>query len=75
MCATIYTVVRGGTALVTGNNYEKRLLDSLDMIQTRSRNLMQEATKSHFFQANLCTHSAAVLFRASTYLGTAQLIR
>ncbi|KAN0095106.1 hypothetical protein V8E51_015817 [Hyaloscypha variabilis] len=45
--------VRGGTALVTGNDYEKRLLDSLDMIQTRSRNLMQEATKSHFFQANL----------------------
>lgn len=74
-CATIHTVVRGGRVLVTGNDYEKRLLDSLDMIQTRSRNLMQEATKSHFFQAHLCTPSPAVLFRVPTYLGILQLMR
>lgn len=54
-----WTVVRGTKALLTNNEYEKRLLESLDMIKTKSRSLMEEALKSHIYESHICmlTHS------------------
>lgn len=46
--------MRGTKALLTNNEYEKRLLESLDMIKTKSRSLMEEALKSHIYESHIC---------------------
>lgn len=48
--------MRGTKALLTNNEYEKRLLESLDMIKTKSRSLMEEALKSHIYESHICMH-------------------
>ncbi|KAF1973000.1 hypothetical protein BU23DRAFT_568555 [Bimuria novae-zelandiae CBS 107.79] len=40
---------RGAMALFSGADYQKDLTDSLEMIQTKSGNLKQQADKSHIF--------------------------
>ncbi|KAL1613119.1 hypothetical protein SLS60_001351 [Paraconiothyrium brasiliense] len=42
-------------AVFRGADYEKGLKDSLEMIQSKSRDLMQQALKSHMFEAHM-TH-------------------
>lgn len=49
--------MRGTKALLTNNEYEKRLLESLDMIKTKSRSLMEEALKSHIYESHICMHT------------------
>lgn len=44
---------RGGKALVSGEDYEKSLCESLEMIQTRARNLIEQALKSHIFEFHM----------------------
>lgn len=42
-----------GKALLDGGDYQKGLIESLDSIQTKSRNLMQQALKSHMFESHM----------------------
>lgn len=49
--------MRGTKALLTNNEYEKRLLESLDMIKTKSRSLMEEALKSHIYESHICMYT------------------
>ncbi|KAF5847605.1 hypothetical protein GGP41_000358 [Bipolaris sorokiniana] len=44
---------RGGKALLSGGDYEESLLESLTMIQTKARDLIQQALKSHIFQFHM----------------------
>lgn len=44
---------RGGKALFSGGDYQKDLTNSLEMILTRSKNLMQQAERSHFFESHV----------------------
>lgn len=50
-------VLKGGKALFTGGDYEKNLLQSLDMIKEKSTSLMEEALKSHIHAVHMCTHA------------------
>lgn len=42
-------------ALAMGSHYESDLLQSLGDIDQKSRNLMEEAAKSHIFEFHICT--------------------
>jgi hypothetical protein len=44
---------RAGKAILSGGEYQKDLLDSLEMIQTKSRDLIQQALKSHMFEFHM----------------------
>ncbi|KAF4462568.1 hypothetical protein FALBO_10622 [Fusarium albosuccineum] len=46
-------LLRGGKALLSGADYEKKLIDSLGEINTKSKNLMEEATKSHIYEFHM----------------------
>lgn len=43
---------RGGRALFSGTDYQKELRDSIEMIQTKSGNLLQQAERSHMFESH-----------------------
>jgi len=47
-------VLKGGKVLFTRGDYEKDLLQSLDMIKEKSRSLMEEAAKSHIHEVHMC---------------------
>lgn len=78
--------MRGTKALLTNNEYEKRLLESLEMIKTKSRSLMEEALKSHIYESHICMHTPLkygnsiklislpkILKRHKNFLGTSRL--
>jgi hypothetical protein len=44
---------RAGKAILSGGDYQKDLIDSLEMIQTKSRDLIQQALKSHMFEFHM----------------------
>ncbi|KAH8810790.1 hypothetical protein F5884DRAFT_875629 [Xylogone sp. PMI_703] len=44
--------LKGGKAIFTGSDYEKNLLSSLDTINIKSKRLLEEATKSHIYEAH-----------------------
>ena len=43
---------RGGRAFFSGTDYQKDLRDSIEMIQTKSSNLLQQAERSHIFESH-----------------------
>ena len=43
--------------LLLRGDYQKGLLDSLEEIQTKSRDLMTEASKSHIHEFHMCKFS------------------
>ncbi|KAK3299643.1 uncharacterized protein B0H64DRAFT_440003 [Chaetomium fimeti] len=45
--------LRGGKALLNGGDYEKSMVESLDMIKVRSSSLMEEAAKSHIHEFHM----------------------
>ncbi|CZR49553.1 uncharacterized protein FPRO_15912 [Fusarium proliferatum ET1] len=45
--------LKGGRAILSGSDYEKDLSESLDDISSKSRGLLQEATKSHIHEFHL----------------------
>lgn len=51
-------VVRGGKAVLISNDYEKSLVESLDMIKIKSRSLMEEALKSHIYESHICMRAS-----------------
>ncbi|PNP57021.1 hypothetical protein THARTR1_02863 [Trichoderma harzianum] len=57
------SLMRGTKALLTNNEYEKRLLESLDMIKTKSRSLMEEALKSHIYESHIYSQETQKLSR------------
>lgn len=44
---------RGGKAIFSGDNYQKDLIESFEMIQAKSRDLCQHAQDSHMFESHL----------------------
>jgi hypothetical protein len=58
--ATHIIVKRGTKALLTSDEYEKGLLESLDTIKTKSKSLMEEALKSHIYEVHICKSSSMV---------------
>ncbi len=59
---TIYEVLRGSEAFFTGSDYEKSLLESLAMIETKSRSLREEAEKSQIFRFHMCMSASGRVF-------------
>ncbi|KAL5090384.1 hypothetical protein Trisim1_004576 [Trichoderma cf. simile WF8] len=57
------SLMRGTKALLTNNEYEKRLLESLEMIKTKSRSLMEEALKSHIYESHIYSQETQKLSR------------
>jgi hypothetical protein len=58
---TLHTETRASKAFFKGGDYQKALLGSLGMIQTKSKELLQEAFKSHMFQVEACMFSQAFI--------------
>lgn len=58
---------RGGKALLSGEDYEKSLLESLEMIQTRARDLIQQALKSHIFEFHMYSQETKRLHEQLAY--------
>ncbi|KAJ3548882.1 hypothetical protein NM208_g781 [Fusarium decemcellulare] len=56
-------LMRGGKALLSGADYEKKLLDSLGEINTKSKNLMEEATKSHIYEFHMYSQETQRLYK------------
>lgn len=46
-------LLRGGKALLGGEDYQKDLRESIEAIQTKARDLMQQALKSHIFESHI----------------------
>ncbi|PKY03829.1 hypothetical protein P168DRAFT_345063 [Aspergillus campestris IBT 28561] len=54
-----HEVRKAGNAIFQGADYEKGLLDSLQMINTKATGLAGEAQKSHIYQSHLGKHITA----------------
>ncbi|KAL6876224.1 hypothetical protein HDV57DRAFT_156315 [Trichoderma longibrachiatum] len=54
---------RGAKALLTSDEYEKGLLESIDMIKTKSKSLMEEALKSHIYEVHIYSQETQKLCR------------
>lgn len=52
-------VKRAGKAALSGVDYEKKLVESLNSINAKSKCLMEEATKSHIHNFHLCKFNQA----------------
>lgn len=63
------SVSRCCKAFFQPQDYQKALLDSLEAIETQSQKLMEEATKSHFYEFHICRlfhHFSQILVVLST---------
>ncbi|KAL6879293.1 hypothetical protein J3F83DRAFT_725709 [Trichoderma novae-zelandiae] len=60
---TSNSLKRGTKALLTSDDYEKGLLESLDMIKTKSKSLMEEALKSHIHEVHIYSQETQKLCR------------
>ncbi|KAL7933938.1 hypothetical protein V8C35DRAFT_322135 [Trichoderma chlorosporum] len=47
------SLIRGTKALFNNTEYEKGLVESLEMIKTKSKSLMEEALKSHIYESHI----------------------
>ncbi|KAH7136819.1 hypothetical protein B0J13DRAFT_625450 [Dactylonectria estremocensis] len=69
-------VLRSLKALGMGTVYESKLRQSLEAINEKSKNLMEEATKSHIFEFNMYSHEtrkfAEQMLQQQQELGTQQ---
>ncbi|PTB69276.1 hypothetical protein BBK36DRAFT_1111341 [Trichoderma citrinoviride] len=54
---------RGTKALLSSDDYEKGLLESLDSIKTKSKSLMEEALKSHIYEVHIYSQETQKLCR------------
>jgi len=54
---------RAGKALFSGEDYEKSLRESLEMIQSKARDLIQEGLKSHIFEFHMYSEETKKLHR------------
>lgn len=55
--------LRGGKALLRGQDYEKDLCDCIEAIQTKARDLIQQALKTHIFESHLYSQETVRLQR------------
>ncbi|EGR49436.1 uncharacterized protein TRIREDRAFT_106627 [Trichoderma reesei QM6a] len=60
---TSNSLKRGTKALLTSDEYEKGLLESLDTIKTKSKSLMEEALKSHIYEVHIYSQETQKLCR------------
>ncbi|KAH0497734.1 hypothetical protein TgHK011_005020 [Trichoderma gracile] len=60
---TSNSLKRGTKALLTSDEYEKGLLESLEMIKTKSKSLMEEALKSHIYEVHIYSQETQKLCR------------
>ncbi|EHK20110.1 uncharacterized protein TRIVIDRAFT_48011 [Trichoderma virens Gv29-8] len=57
------SLVRGTKAFLTNNEYEKGLIESLDVIKAKSKSLMEEALKSHIYESHMYSQETQKLSR------------
>ncbi|KAL7941802.1 hypothetical protein V8C42DRAFT_333750 [Trichoderma barbatum] len=57
------SLMRGTKAFLNNNDYEKGLMESLDMIKTKSKSLMEEALKSHIYESHIYSQETQKLSR------------
>lgn len=55
-------VKRGAKALLSGDDYGKDLRDSVNTIQSKSKSLMDEASKSYMFQQEMSKKTRSLSF-------------